>query len=104
MRIAMRTHFELKNFEPFRFIADGKAYKFGDLTPLAEKRRPATKIHEYVFKLPTGKHVYLTVVGDEDQASAMGIERGWYMAEMLSDENAAFMIDAMAKFTALYKA
>lgn len=99
----MRTHFELKNFGPFRFNADGKIYKFGDLTPLAEKRRPATKIQEYVFKLPTGKHVYLTVVGDEDQTSTMGIERGWYVAEMLSDESAAFMIDAMAKFTDLHK-
>lgn len=97
----MRVHFQLKSFEPFYFDVEDESYTFLDLERLAEKSIPATNIHEYVYKLPTGKHVYLTVVGDEDQDSAYGIQRGWYVAKILSDKDAEFLIKALSPFTNL---
>lgn len=99
----MRVRFDLKPTEPFSFVADGVSYRFSSLRPLAEKRRTATKVSEYVFKLPDGRHVYLTVVADEDQNSAFGVERGWYVAEIISDKDAEFLINALALFTKLYR-
>ena len=71
--------------------------------PLAEKGRLTTNIHEYVYKLPTDEYIYVTVVGDEDQTSAYGIHKGWYVIESISEDEAKFDIDALSKFTALYK-
>ena len=98
----MRINFDLKPLEPFTFIVEGENYSFSSLKPLAQKLRPATNISEFVYKLPTGKHVYLTVVGDENQTSEYSVHKGWYVAEILSDENAEFLIKALEKFTALY--
>ena len=99
----MRVHFDLKNFEGFSFEFKGQSYAFSRLVPHAEKRRLATNISEYVFKLPSGNFVYLTVVGDEDQTSAFGVLKGWYVVESLTNEQAVFAIDALSKFTALYR-
>jgi hypothetical protein len=99
----MRVYFDLKEFAPMVFEHKGEKYPFSQLEPLAEKRRLATNISEYVFRLPTSEYVYITVVGDEDQTSAHGIYRGWYVIEPLSKKEAEFAIDALSKFTALYK-
>lgn len=98
----MRIHFDLPEFAPFEFEVEGVKFTFSSLKPLAQKTRVATNISEFVYWLPNGKYVYLTVVGDEDQTSAYGIHRGWYVAEVMSEEDAKFAIDAFAKFTALY--
>jgi len=98
----MRVRFDLKEFEPFTFTVDGKSYAFRDLTPLARKERLPTLVHEYVFRLPRHEYVYLTVVSDEDQAVANGIYRGWYVAEILSEKDALWLIEALKPFTALY--
>lgn len=98
----MRIHFDLPEFAPFEFEVEGTKYTFSSLKPLAQKTRVAPNISEFVYLLPTGKFVYLTVVGDEDQTSAYGIHRGWYVAEIMSEQDAKFAIDALAKFTALY--
>jgi hypothetical protein len=99
----MRVHFELKEFEPMILEHKGEKYPFSQLTPLAEKRRSATNIHEYVYKLPLEEYVYVTVVGDEDQTSSQGIHKGWYLIESISEKEAQFGIDALSKFTALYR-
>lgn len=99
----MRVYFDLKEFAPMVFEHKGEKYPFSQLTPLAEKRRLATNISEYVYRLPTSEYVYVTVVGDEDQTSAYGIHRGWYVIETISEKDALFAIDALSKFTALYK-
>lgn len=98
----MRIHFDLPEFAPFEFEVEGVKYTFSQLKPLAQKTRVATNISEFVYRLPNGKYVYLTVVGDEDQTSAYGIYRGWYVAEVISEEDAALATNAFAKFTALY--
>jgi hypothetical protein len=63
----------------------------------------AANIHEYVVETLNGKKVWLTVVGDDDQSSAYGIQRGWYVAQVLSEEDAAFLVEALAAFTKLYE-
>ena len=63
----------------------------------------ATLVHEYVYKLPEHGYVYLTVVGDDDQYSGDGIAQGWYVAELMSDKDALWLIEAMKPFTQLYK-
>jgi len=59
----------------------------------------AANIEESVVETPDGKKIWLTVVGDEDQTSPRGIERGWYVAEVLSEENAAVLISAFTVIT-----
>ena len=98
----MRVHFQLEEFEPFKITVDGVDYRFSSLKTLARKERITTHVHEYVYQLPTGKYVYLTVVGDDDQNSAAGITRGWYVAEIVSKTDAEWLINSLAPFTALY--
>ena len=99
----LRVHFDLKDLEPFTFRVDGVDYGISLLNPLAQKMRIPTNVSEYVYKLPTGKYVYLTVVGDEDQTSAYGIARGWYVAEVLPEKDATWLIQALEPFTRMYK-
>lgn len=99
----MRIYFELEQFAPMVFEYKGKKYEYSHLVPLAQKRRLATNISEYVYQLPTGEYVYVTIVGDENQTSAYGVHKGWYVIEPISEEAAKFDIDALSKFTALYK-
>ena len=98
----MRVRFQLEEFEPFKITVDGVDYRFSSLKTLARKERLTTNVHEYVYQLPTGKYVYLTVVGDEDQKSAFGLTRGWYVAEIVSEADADWLIKSLAPFTALY--
>ncbi len=95
----MRVRFETKPFAPMVFEHKGTKYPFDELTPLANKTRVATHIVETVYRLPTGEHIYVTVVGDEDQTSPLGIHKGWYLIESITEEEAKFDIDALAKFT-----
>jgi hypothetical protein len=97
----MRTRFELAEYEPFHFDVEGVSYKFSGMLALAKKERPTTLVHEYVFKLPIGKYVYLTVVGDDDQYMKNGLERGWYVAELLSESDALWLVNALGPFTEL---
>ena len=99
----MRVHFQLEELEPFKITVDGVDYPYASLTPLARKERLATNVSEFVYKLPTGKYIYLTVVGDEDQTSAFGVTRGWYVAEVISKNDADWLVQSLAPFTALYK-
>lgn len=85
------------------FKHNGAEYPFKKLTPLAKKVRLATNIHEYVYQLPTGEYIYATVVGDEDQTDALGIRKGWYLIESISEEEAMLDIDTLSKFTVLYE-
>jgi len=78
---------------------DGVSYPFASLETLAKKMRVATNVSEFVYKLPTGKYVYLTVVGDEDQISAYGVSRGWYVAEVISEKDALWLVKALEPFT-----
>ena len=89
--------------ELLHFVVQGVTYSYAKSERLAEKCNFAANIYEYVLETPDGKKVWLTVVGDEDQVSAYGIERGWYVAQVLSEEDAAFLIKALAKFTKLDK-
>jgi hydrogenase maturation factor len=99
----MRVPFQLKNFEPFCFSVEGVTYTYPNVRRLAERRNLAANIHEYVVETPNGKKVWLTVVGDEDQTSAYGIQHGWYVAQVLSEENATFLVKALAEFTKFYE-
>ena len=99
----MRVSFQLKNFEPFYFSVEGVTYTYPSVKCLAEKRHLAANIHEYVVETPDGKKIWLTVVGDEDQLSAYGIQRGWYVTQVLSEEDATFLVKALAEFTKLYE-
>ena len=99
----MRVSFDLKNFEPFHFSVEGVTYSYPNVKRLAEKRNMAANIYEYVVETPDGKKVWLTVVGDTDQLSATGIQRGWYVGQILSEKDAAFLVGALAEFTELYE-
>jgi hypothetical protein len=99
----MRIHFDLGEFDPMTFEHNGVQYLFSDLTPLAEKRRLSTNIHEYVYRLPDEQYIYVTIVGDDEQPSSSGIHRGWYVIELLSGKEALFLIDALSKFTARHQ-
>lgn len=97
----MRVYFNLKEFEPFSFQINGVNYKFSELKPLAEKTSYATNISELVYKLPSNSYVHLTIVSDEDQISAYGITRGWYVAETINEQDAFWLIKALEPFTAM---
>lgn len=99
----MRVPFQLKNFEPFYFSVDGVTYTYSNVKRLAHKRSFPANIDESVVETLDGKKIWLTIVGDEDQSSAYGIERGWYVAEVLSDEDAAFLVKALAEFTKVHE-
>ena len=95
----MRINFDLSPLEQFSFNVLGNTYLMSDLRPLARKARAQTNISEFVYRLPDKTYIYLTIVGDEEQTSALGVGRGWYVAEVLSEESARFAIDALQKFT-----
>jgi hypothetical protein len=95
----VRVPFDLKDFEPFTFSVEGCTYRYSDVSRLAEKRNIAANIDEAVIQTPDGKKVWLTVVGDEDQTSAYGIQRGWYVAQVLPDDQAVVLVKALAPFT-----
>ena len=99
----MGVSFQLKNFEPFYFSVEGVTYTYPNVRRLAEKKNLGANIHEYVVETPDGKKVWLTVVGDEGQTSAYGIQRGWYVTQVLSEEDATFLVKALAEFTKLYE-
>lgn len=99
----MRVQFDLQVGEPMTFAVDGIAYKFSGFRALAIKEHFTTGVFEYVFQLPTGQHVYLTVVSADETPSAYGVSRGWYVAEKVSADDAAFLMDAYAKFTAAHQ-
>jgi hypothetical protein len=50
-----------------------------------------------------GKKIWLTIVGDEDQSTIYGVECGWYVAEVLSEEDADFLVKALAEFTKVHE-
>ena len=81
-------------------VADAAA---GAAAKAAEKWNIAANIHETVIEARDGKKIWLTVVGDEDGPSVHRIQRGWYVAQALSDENAALLVKALAEFTRLYQ-
>ena len=94
----MRRRFELADTEPFEFEADGSSYRFSGLRALATRENHETLVNEYVFKLPTGKYVSLTAVGDDDQYGKNGLTRGWYVAQILSESDALWLVNALASF------
>lgn len=98
----MRNYFELGQFEPFHVVIDGFSHPFSLLTVVAKKVRMATLIHEYVIELGTDQYYYLTVVGDEDQAMANGIGKGWYVVERLTKEDGLRDIALLSEFTKMY--
>lgn len=91
----MKIRFDLKPFEPFSFIADGKTYAF-PVKCLAERSDFEKSIHESVVETMDGKKIRLTVVGDEVAPSPFGVHHGWYEAQVLSEADAA---TALAQFS-----
>jgi len=69
----------------------------------AHKSNMSANIEEYIVETPDRKKVWLTVVGDEGAASAYGIDRGWYVAVVLSEDDATFMVNALAEFTKIHE-
>jgi hypothetical protein len=98
----LRVPFELKNFEPMRFVVDGVNYTYSHVKHLAVKRNMTANIYENVVETPDGKKVWLTVVGDTDEIPLHGIERGWYVAQKLSEEDATVLVAAFSEFTKMY--
>jgi hypothetical protein len=90
----MRIQFRLTELQPFAFTVEGNTYAYGGLKRLALKRNLDANIEESVLETPAGKKIWLTVVGDDDQVSAFGIHRGWYVAKVLPDDSAAVLIKA----------
>lgn len=78
----MRTPFKITELQPFTFSVEGKTYSYAGVTRLALKRNLDANIEESVVRTPDGKKVWLTVVGDDAEASALGIDRGWYVAKV----------------------
>ena len=95
----MRVPFHLNDFQPFSFSVGGTPYSYAAVTRLAHKVNFDANIEESVIETPEGKKVWLTVVGDEDQISPSGIQHGWYVAELLDDDSAAFLVKAFAAFS-----
>jgi hypothetical protein len=94
----MRTRFELAENEPLHFTVEGVSYKFSGMRALATKESHTTLVNEYIFKLPTGKYVYLTAVGDDDQYAKNGLHRGWYVAQVLPEADALWLVNALKPF------
>jgi hypothetical protein len=92
----MRVPFELQNFQPFSFSVEGTTYTYPNVRRLAEKLNLVSNISESVVETPDGKKVWLTLVGAEDQAPPNGIQRGWYVAQVLDDASAAVLVKAFA--------
>jgi hypothetical protein len=101
--VPLRVSFQLKNLEPFYFSVDGVIYTYPNVKRLAHKRSLLANIDESVVETRDGKKIWLTIVGDEDQSSAYGIESGWYVAQVLSEEDAAFLVKALAEFTKVHE-
>ena len=99
----MRNRFELENLQPFYFQVGESQYTLSDVRTKAEKRNMPANVFEYIFELPDGTDVWLTLVGDEDETGPYGIHKGWYTVVTLSDSDARFLIDAFSKFTAEYQ-
>lgn len=95
----MRVPFELKNFQPFSFSVEGTIYIYPNVKHLAERMNLASNTSESVVETPDGKKVWLTLVGDEDQASPHGIQRGWYVTKVLDDKSAAVLVKAFIAIT-----
>jgi hypothetical protein len=95
----MRVSFQLKDFQPFSFSVEGITYSYTSVRRLAHKLNLVANIEESVVETPEGKKVWLTVVGDEDQTSPYGIQRGWYVAQTLPEESAAVLVKAFTAIT-----
>jgi hypothetical protein len=96
----MRVPFQLENFQPFSFSVGGVTYAYPETTRLAFKPNLEANIEESVVQTRDGKKIWLTVVGDEDEASPYGIQRGWYVAQALPEDSAAFLVKAFAGWSA----
>ena len=88
----MRVSFDLNEFEPLTFIADGEHYDFSLTHPLAKKENLSENICEYVYKLNAGKHILLTVTGEEGRDFANGITCGYYEVKSLTDAGSSELI------------
>lgn len=90
----MRVPFVLKSSQSFSFPIEGATYGYPNVDHLAGKHNFAANIEEAVVETPDGKKVWNTIVGDEEHASPLGIERGWHVAQVLSGESAAVLVKA----------
>lgn len=96
---SQRKRYELAPGEVLAFDINGVEYNLNNLTSLAEMHKLASGISEYVYQLPAGLFVYLTVVPDKDHTSTTGSLSGWYVTEMLSEKDARWAIGAIKTFT-----
>jgi hypothetical protein len=93
----MRVPFHLQDHQPFLFSVEGTTHSYETVTRLAHRMNFDADIEESVVETPEGKKVWLTVVGD-GQSTGMGIQNGWYVAKLLGDESANFLVKALAAF------
>jgi hypothetical protein len=90
----MRKYFDLIPGEPFLLeITDDKGgttfVEFKDAAEYAVIGNLYANINDSVRTAGLAdKFFRLTLVGDEDQVSAYGIQRGWYVARWISREEA----------------
>src|ERR1035437_10368096 len=92
----MRVPFQLTDFQPFSFSVEGTTYAYPETTRLAFKPNLAANIEETEVQTPDGKKIWLTVVGDEAEVLPYGIQRGWYEAQVISEDSAACLVKAFA--------
>jgi hypothetical protein len=88
----MRKHFDLHPEEAFLIeIEDERGHttfvEFRDAAEFAVIGNPYANIEESVRRVH-GRFFRLTIVGEEDQNSARGIQKGWYIARWISNEDA----------------
>lgn len=94
----MRVPFYLNDLQPFSFSIEGTTYSYATVKRLAHRMNFDANIEESVVETAEGRKVWLTVVGDGDQISALGIPHGWYVAKLLDNESAEFLVKALAAF------
>ena len=80
-------------------VADGTTYDYSALDRLAQRSNFDASLEESILALPDGKCVWLTVVGDEDQTPGFGYFRGWYVAKVMSLQNAERLVKAFKLLT-----
>jgi hypothetical protein len=89
----MRKYFDLVEHEAFILEIDNddgslSPMAFRDARVVAQIANLHANVCESIRLFDKSRFFHLTVVGDEDQVDARGIERGWYVARWISEEDA----------------
>ena len=84
-----RTRFDLQDGQPFVIDIDGEQFGYTDCYEYAVIADMRAGVHTSIFKSRSGRFAKVTTIAEEGaDRNPYGIDRGWYSAVVVSEEDA----------------